>query len=450
MKKIFLLLLLLLVIVTSTSLGYTGAEAKLPDTIRVGLFYDKTARTSYMLTASEGFIVGIKRQNSFIPLYEVPENTLSVSITNYEQDVLTDVSAMEGLKMSGKYIEFKSGHSLSRFTLPLPLEAPLYVKSAREGGIISLNDRRYRGVIEFLPASNGGITAINELSLEEYLYGVLPNEMPPSWPIEALKAQAVAARTYAVYSILKGGKGSFDVTNDVSDQVYGGYDSEHVRTNEAVNMTKGEILTYQGEPIAALYHSNSGGITENNSDVNGTELPYLKSVKDEFSLNSPHSSWTVKIPRTQVQDFKILEKSESGRIKKLLVRGASGDKVLTGMEIRNAFQLKSTLFEIKTDAMVYLTADGERITPLNQLGGTTVISSNFKTILSEGIVFIKGSEGSKSMPVTFQYYELQGRGYGHGVGMSQWGAKVMAEKGYDYKDILFHYYKGVDLEKDFY
>ncbi|ADL08133.1 SpoIID/LytB domain-containing protein [Thermosediminibacter oceani] len=456
MRKLLLPLLAFLMIVTSVSYDRVRAETKLPSTIRVGLFYDKTAGTSYMLASSSGFVVGIKKHESFIPLYSVLDKKLNVKIVNGQPGPVPAPSVMNGLKMTGKFLEFKGDSASQGFVLPLPAESPLYVASAGENGIISLNGRNYRGKIEFLPASNGGITAVNELGLEEYLYGVLPNEMPPSWPMEALKAQAVASRTYAVHNILKKRYVWFDVTGSLNDQVYGGYDSENARTNEAVNQTKGQVLVYQDEPILALYHSNSGGITEDCSEVFGGELPYLKSVKDEFSLQSPNSTWTVKIPRIQaggfgtIYDLAIIEKSQSGRVKKMLVRGSSGDRVLSANDVRTAFQLKSNLFEIKTDAMVYITGDGKEKKPLFQLEGRTIVSGGDKAVIyAGGAVHIAGSDGSRKVPVTFQHYEFQGRGYGHGVGMSQWGAKVMAERGYNYRDILLYYYKNVDLAADF-
>ncbi|TYP48705.1 SpoIID/LytB domain-containing protein [Thermosediminibacter litoriperuensis] len=456
MRKLLLPLLALLMIVAGAAYDRARAETRLPGVIRVGLFYDKTAGTSYTLVSPDGFVVGIKKHESFIPVQNVPEKKLNVRLVDVQHGSVPALGVMNGLRMSGKHLEFKGDSASQGFVLPLPSESPLYVASGREGGIISLNGKNYRGVIEFLPASNGGITVINELGLEEYLYGVLPNEMPPSWPMEALKAQAVASRTYAVNNILKGKKLGFDVTCDSSDQVYGGYDSENHRTNEAVNQTRGQVLVYKDEPILALYHSNSGGVTEDSGDAFGTELPYLKSVKDEFSLQSPNSTWTVKIPRVQaggfgtIYDLAVMEKSESGRVKKMLVRGSSGDRVLSAKDIRAAFQLKSNLFEIKTDAMVYVTVNGQERKSLYQLEGVSVVSGSRKSVLSAGgVAYLAGSDRSRKVPVTVQYYEFQGRGYGHGVGMSQWGAKVMAEQGYNYRDILFYYYNNVDLAADF-
>lgn len=445
MQKKILPILAVLVIGLAISFNNAEADGNLPETIRVGLFYDNTAKTSYTLAADEGFIIGIKKQNYFIPICNLPEKAINVTIKSGEANYVNS-DAMKGLLMSGKYIEFKGSSSFSEIILPLPVEAPLYVKSANEDVFLSLDGRKYRGVIEFLPSSNGGLTVINELGLEEYLYGVLPNEMPPSWPMEALKAQAVASRSYAVYNILqKAGKASFDVTGGFSDQVYSGYDGEHPRTNEAVNMTKGQVLTYQDKPILALYHSNSGGITEDSGDAFGTQLPYLKSVNDEFSLQAPNSTWVVKIPRTQVYDLEIIEKSASGRVKKLLVKGISGDKVLSGSEIRNALQLKSNLFYIVADDVFYVTYDGKNIMPVHQLMGKTVISGDKKKVLSDSNVYIMSSQVFKEVPVKGGYFEIRGRGNGHGVGMSQWGAKVMAENGYSYRDILFHFYTDVVL-----
>nr|PZN03836.1 MAG: hypothetical protein DIU66_06445 [Bacillota bacterium] len=443
-KKIFRFLVLMAVAMV-LKFNIVEAQGNLPSTIRVGLFYDNTSKTSYTLSADAGFVIGVKRQNSFIPLCDLPEKTITVTIKpGSSASINTD--ALKNLTLSGKYVEFKGQSSSALVNIPLPVDAPLYVKSAKDDIFLSLNGKRYRGVIEFLPSSNGGLTAINELGLEEYLYGVVPNEMPSSWPMEALKAQAVAARSYAVYTVLqKAGKASFDVTSGTSDQVYSGYDGEQPRTNEAVDATRGQVLMYQGKPALALFHSNSGGITENSGDAFSTQLPYLISVEDKFSLLAPNCSWVEKIPRTQIYDLEILERSASGRVKKILISGKDGDKVLSGAEIRSTLQLKSNLFEVAKESVFYVTADGVDVMPMDQLKGKTAVSGDKQGILSVSEVHIIGSQGSKKFPLTEGYIEIRGKGSGHGVGMSQWGAKVMAENGYTYEDILLHYYTGVEL-----
>ena len=211
-----------------------------------------------------------------------------------------------------------------------------------------------------IPNQAGNIRVVNELSLEEYLYGVVPKEVTPVWHEEVLKAQAVAARTYVISNLSKWQKYGFDIGANSGDQVYGGFDAEHVRTNQAVDETRGQVILCNGEPIVAFYHSDSGGLTEDCKNVFGSDLPYLQSVADIFDSGSPHSNWEVTFSRDDINkrvqlvtqdigeilEISIIERTPAGRVKKMLVKGNIGNKVLNNNEIRNIFQLKSNFFDI--------------------------------------------------------------------------------------------------------
>jgi stage II sporulation protein D len=149
----------------------------------------------------------------------------------------------------------------------------------------------YRDVVEYRPGLSGGVTAVNKVKLENYIRGVVPNESPASWPLEALKAQAVAARSYALGT----GSGSavFDHYDTAASQVYGGYGSEHPRTNRAVAGTAGEVLRHDGRVIVAYFHSTSGGHTENNENIfiGGAPLAYIRGVEDPWDKYSPYHRW---------------------------------------------------------------------------------------------------------------------------------------------------------------
>lgn len=210
-------------------------------------------------------------------------------------------------------------------------------------------DRAYRGQIE-VAASVQKLNAINVVGLEQYLAGVVPLEMPSEWPDEALKAQAVAARSYALAHRV-GGKG-FDLYADVRSQVYGGIPGEHVRATAAVNATAGEVLLWEGKPINALFHSTSGGATADVAEVFGTAVPYLVSVDDPHSSLSPVHRWgPTPVPeRTIRKALKLrspltalkLTRAPSGRVASVQAVTATGSTKISGASLRAAAGLRST------------------------------------------------------------------------------------------------------------
>lgn len=290
-----------------------------------------------------------------------------------------------------------------------PLNGPARIKT-NDQNCVKVNGRSYRGFI-WVDIRNDLLLVINHVGLEEYLYSVLPLEVSPSWPEHALKAQAVAARTYALYHRVKRQRETYDVFSTTSSQVYGGKQVEQPVTQNAVDLTKGLILTYDGKIVLALYHANSGGQTERVDDVWGGRLPYLSNIEDEFSTNQPGFSWekTLSVdelqkrlkkfglPVSSIVDIIPVEKAVSGRIKKLQIYQDKDSFYLTG----NSFRLI--------------------------VGPSEVKSSNFE-VKREKKKFI-----------------FKGNGYGHGVGMSQWGAYEMAKRGNDFKKILRFYYPGTNI-----
>lgn len=270
--------------------------------------------------------------------------------------------------------------------------------------------RAYRGVVE-VRRTDRGLTVINELDLESYLYGVLKLEMDPSWPEEAVKAQAVAARTLALANLRRYAREGFDVRDTVETQLYGGVTHEDPRATAAVDATRGLVLTYGGRPIQAVYHADSGGRTEASENVWGVAYPYLRSVEDPYRAGSPHDHWTVGMPLPlleaklragglDVRDLRSIEVvrwSESGRALLLRLGGPSGSWEVTGQQLRMAV-------------------------------GPNVLRSTRFTVRVEGETAV-----------------FEGSGWGHGVGLSQWGARGMALGGADFLRILRHYYRDVEL-----
>jgi len=336
--------------------------------------------------------------------------------------------------------------------------------------LIRVDGKNFRGTIHFKRYSDSDLTVINQLSLEEYLYGVLPREISGLWPMEAQKAQAVAARTYAIVNMNRHLNHGFDVCSTTHCQVYGGYDAEHVNSTKAVDQTKGKLLTFNGNPVTAFYHSNSGGRTENSENVWSNALGYIKGVDDPYSIGNPNDTWTFVYTKQEIEerlnarDLSVgtirsitpIEYSINGRVLKLEIIGSNNTIILEKDRIRNVLgynNIRSTWFEIQGDS-------DSNISIITAQGTTETILSEKHIITSSGVQKItepqnfKIFDGSSYMTLTdnsnaSSNFVFTGKGWGHGLGMSQWGAKTMADRGYTYEQILLHYYTGVKVEKGF-
>ncbi len=283
-------------------------------------------------------------------------------------------------------------------------------------GVVWIGDRWYRGRTILRPSSSG-LTAINHVDLEHYLYSVLGGEMNGNWPQEALKAQAVAARSYALFRRNRDGNSSFDLCDTARCQVYRGVQDESTGTQTAVNATSGQVLTHNGTIIEALFHSSSGGHTENVEDVWSTKVPYLRAVPD-YDQAAPVYSWTKTISRTELGNLvglgpitavtPIGNPTAGGSYRKLQFISSNGSKTVSTETLRDTLNLRSS-----------------KITIIPQ---TTNTKANTKT----------------QIPDTFI---IQGKGFGHGLGMSQYGAKGMAEQGVNYQQIVLHFFKNTKLAK---
>jgi stage II sporulation protein D len=304
------------------------------------------------------------------------------------------------------------GHQkLLRFTPSSIGVNPVRVRST--DGFTQVNGKRYRGWVELRKKKNGLLLVVNDIELEEYLRGVIAVEVPPDWEPEALKAQAVASRTYALYEKRNAGKRPYHLLATIMSQVYNGVNGEHVNAVRAVKDTSGLILTYRGKLIPAFYHANCGGHTENASLMWGIDAPYLKGVDCECQDILKDELWEKQVSVSRVSD--VLRRQEF-RVDDILDMRIAG--------ITPASRVKN---------VIILSARGKMIVPAetlrSALGNTEIPSLFFELELSEGEAVFSG------------------RGRGHGVGLCQWGAKEMAEKDHDFKSILSHYYPGVVLEQ---
>ncbi len=274
--------------------------------------------------------------------------------------------AVRGLS-GGVQLRSSSGRDLGSYVAPLAITGAaggVRVRGRAQNGVTS---GRYRGNLELRPAAIGGISAINALDLESYVRGVVGGEMPPSWPQEALRAQAVAARTYAL-ATSKAGDG-FDQFADTRSQVYHGISGERPTTDAAVAGTNSEIVVFAGKPIVTYYFSTSGGRTENveNSFLGAEPAPYLVSVDDPYDAVSPRHRWTRRLTlgsaqqrlgslvKGSLRQIKVLQRGRSPRVVRAEIVGTGGRTRVSGPQLRRKLGLFDTWARFTV-----ITSDGTR------------------------------------------------------------------------------------------
>lgn len=274
---------------------------------------------------------------------------------------------------------------------------------------LQVGDVPFRGVLRI--SQNDGLLVINEVGLESYLRGVVPLEISSAWRFDALKVQAVISRTYALYQKEVNAGRKYDLVSSVQDQVYGGGRYENARTNAAIASTRDEVVTYGGEVILAAFHSTSAGPTEDVSERWSMALPYLQGVSCPRDETSPYYQWEQRIDLERVEEglrrmgFPVgpmatltpLSYSKAGRVLTVRILHGNGELILRADDLRAAV-------------------------------GTTLLRSTAFELVNFGKRLL-----------------FRGRGYGHGVGLCQWGAKVLAEQGVGYREILRYYYPGTAL-----
>jgi stage II sporulation protein D len=279
-------------------------------------------------------------------------------------------------------------------------------------GLILINGRAFRGDVQIIRNSSSLMSVVNYIGLEDYVKGILYHEVSHYWPMEVLKAQAIVSRSYARYQMKENTTQDYDLTNDVYSQVYGGSVSERQRTNRAVDLTAGKILIYGGAVMPAFFHATCGGRTEDASRLWNVNIPPLKGAPCDFCREAPHFRWhevmfTGELRQRLVnsgkslgviKDIRILGRDESGRITELQVVSSNGSPVMSAKDFRNI------------------------------VGPNSVRSVNFT-------VSIVGTDAV-----------FEGLGWGHGVGLCQWGAYFMSKQGYSADKILQYYYPGSDVK----
>ncbi len=283
---------------------------------------------------------------------------------------------------------------------------------ASEDNSLFLNKSRFRGKLDILK-SKDLFYVINRVSLESYLYGVLHHEVSSWWPMEALKAQSVAARTYAFYQA-KASKGAeYDVKSSTSSQVYGGSTTERLRSKRAVDMTAGQILTYQDKVFPAYFHATCAGTTAGAEELWKIKIqPLGGGVRCDYCKISPHFYWNAKAPLAEIEEkmakygrpvgrilsIQVISQTPSHRVGSLRIKGVDGEVVIAAKDFR-----------------VWI-------------GGDKLRSTRFTVNINEDIA------------------EFKGQGWGHGVGLCQWGTLGQALLGRKAKDILQFYYPGAQIK----
>ena len=466
MKK---LLLTTLLVVTFFALTAVSASAVVNDTVKVGLRYGSSVLAAANLenTVGGGYEFGYFDEDRCFEALDWTEETaitmspmagggIRVTITGTDEVLFETEEDTLGILPDG-------------------------------GGDTALTwfkGYKYYGGFEYT-CSNGGLQVVNVVDLEDYVKGVIPYEMGPGWPQSALEAQAVCARTYVQGHSKHLREYGFDVCASICCQVYNGANSASTVTDDAVDATAGECLYYDGDLMMnAVYHSSDGGATEDAVNVWGTEVPYLKGKEDPFEdlATIPNYSWTVTYTAEEltwilqnsgysigtIEDVYVSGRTDQGNVCRVTFVDTSGKELtVRGEACRMAFysstygkNVRSMRFEISggsgeqtsSGGAYYVNGTGAK---LSDLAGVSVISSGGTvTAMPAGELYVLTSSGKaviggKSSKITSSkdsgIFTITGTGSGHNVGMSQYGAKAMAEQGYTYDEILAFYYTDITI-----
>ncbi len=440
MKKLILLTFIFTLTVTSFTALNVSALDKKYETVKIGIYYGSSAKTSLSVSSDMPFWVGYMDEGVFVPCYALPETNLSIEYTDATSLTINSVA----------YVFPGNNFAL------MP-----------DSGQLLIDGTRYRGGVELISTSPSGYTVINFVNINDYIAAVVGKEMSPSWHIEALKAQAVCARSYTITTWNKHSSYGFNLCSTQDCQAYMGISGESESTIRAAEETKDMVLTYNGNVASTLYSSSNGGSLAHSKYVWGNDVPYLKAKEDiyENPEETSYSPWQVTLTNSLIQekltakgidigevyDLKVTGADEYGRTYKVTIYGTKGNYDIKNDSTRTFFGLRSQKYTItshsvqKPDLFVYL-ASGST----NLKNFVAVTSGGNKTASSDSI-YVMGAEGIKhytaiSSSIEPGTYILDGSGWGHGLGMSQWGAKAMADRGFTYDEILDFYYTGTKLE----
>ena len=416
MKKIFVVCALIFIFIISSTICYAAMEGF--DTIKLGLFFGNSAKTSVNIGSFYGLDVGYESASGFVPTISIEQSDIKVFVNSEGKMEIEGISVIDG---------------------------DMVIKPKE--GFIWIEGIKYRGFCSLL-VNGGKMTVINKVGTEEYLYSVLGKEMSPSWPLEALKAQAICARSYAYRNRNKFASYGFNLCTTTVSQVYGGVATESEKTIQAVEETRGQLLKYNGQVAETLFYASDGGYTADAKYVWGNPVPYLKAKEDPYEVNknASYGTWTVTYTASDIENMLANKDINIGNVKDVVVKGVDNNTVyhvdiigtngtysVKNDKTRTFFGLKSQYFEIISNG---------KSEASSLIDDWHFITRNAKRFYeTEDLSLIVKENVSSASTFTFN-----GRGYGHRVGMSQCGARDMALMGFSASKILEFYYQGTYIE----
>lgn len=419
--------------------------------ISVGLYYGASAVSSVALTSDTGFDIGIFDKTSKV----------FTTVTSFDGTALMAVIDAAGT-LSVVTPEWNGVYT------PAEYGASVYIR-AKNAGTVCASGKIYTGLLEFTPAGTA-MRVVNLTYLEDYVKGVVVSEVFTQWPMETLKSQAIVARSFILYTGSKHSADGFDICSSQHCQAYNGIGNAVEATNAAVDATRGLVVAYNGKPALTTYHSSSGDTTESAASAWGGDpdrYPYLTSVATGFNETESYKNgrWSYTVSASELTAY-INSKPEyagilegdietitceslgnSAYVYKITVADSFGNEISveksTHVKSFIGQYCKSACFRVSSHLPVYAGDCEERMIDSENMyvitaGGEKTLSApagKIEVLTSGGLKVLSAPQGKRVFTIT-------GEGYGHGVGMSQYGAMTLAEKGYDYNYILGLYYPG--------
>ncbi len=479
--------------------------------IRVGLSFGSESVDSFLATVEQNIAVGVVTERTFTPWMTLEGNSVFVEkgdgvylMTQYNYPTFEEAMAgvrilrNHGLEAHAGYIngyfkiliglyadvmaaetaktEIVNLHGIAFDTISLDAktvmvnagyhnivfrhDTDMFGFGSANMGTVQVNGRSYRGYLVVDRIYSSAIAIVNLVHFDDYIASVVGSEMYTTWPIEALKAQAVIARTYAT-TVSSYKSYGIDVTDDTRTQAYNGISNEKASTRQAAQETTGILVMYNGRPAQTYFTASSGGKT---ADVysawgGGAGLNYLKSVPDTYedTENIPNGVWSVSYTAAEIQqklavkdvhigeitDVYVSDRGADERVRKLTFVGTKGTHTVTFEKCRTWLSLKSQYYYIESTGggSMYAT-DGTAVQSVG--AGAAVLGANGVQSTGQSVHVLTGS-GVQTIERGGGKYVFNGRGHGHGIGLSQYGAKGMAEAGFSFRDIIAHYYPGTTL-----
>lgn len=452
MKRFFCMILTLVLCVL-----YAPPPSRAVDTdtvLRVGLYYGSTAVSSVTLSSAGGFSFGTVSGTTFSSSQTSSAASVTITASGASSFTVKDSSGAAVYTASGDHIAIRG-----------------------QSGLTTLGDYTYYGDFVLRASSSGALTVINYVALDDYVKGVLPYEMSASWPIEALKAQALCARSYALGNLNKHKSYGFDLCNTTNCQVYRGTDRATSNSDAAVDQTTGQLLMANGKLAVGYFFASDGGATEDNENVwGGDPVSYLRGVKDPYedTASASNGVWSVTLTAAEVASklksagysigtvstVQVTKRTAMDNVNQVVVTDTSGTSVtLKNSAVRTAFGLNSIRYTINgqgsssssggglyvngaqvTDGSLYAVGGSGQSSAIGSASGKTALIGSGKQTIS-----VSSGTTTPSAATPAGSFTFDGTGWGHSVGMSQYGALAMAKQGFTYDQIVKFYFTGVTI-----